>query len=75
MLRGAKELWLAFAAAVVITAIYALVIFLTGNIPAAGEFYGHTLGNSGIYFDADDRNAVQPPETVADKSCTLGQDV
>jgi hypothetical protein len=48
MLRGAKELWLAFATAVVITAMYALVIYLTGNIPAAGEFYGHTLGIVGF---------------------------
>jgi hypothetical protein len=48
MLRGAKELWLAFAAAVVITAMYALVNYLTGNIPAAGEFYGHTLGIVGF---------------------------
>jgi hypothetical protein len=48
MLRGAKELWLAFAAAVVITTMYASVIYLTGNIPAAGEFYGHTLGIVGF---------------------------
>ena len=48
MLRGAKELWLALAAVAGITVMYALIINLTSTIPAAGEFYGHTLGILGF---------------------------
>jgi hypothetical protein len=48
MLRGAKELWLSLAAVAGITAMYALIINLTSAIPAAGEFYGHTLGILGF---------------------------
>jgi hypothetical protein len=48
MLRGAKELWLALVAVIVLTAIYAGIIALTHGIPAAGELYGHTLGILGF---------------------------
>jgi hypothetical protein len=48
MLRNAKELWLALLMIVIITAMYAGVIALTKQIPAAGEFYGHTLGVIGF---------------------------
>jgi hypothetical protein len=48
MLRNAKELWLALLMIVIITAMYAGVIALTKHIPAAGEFYGHTLGVIGF---------------------------
>ncbi len=48
MFRNAKELWAALIASVLITALYAYVLFLTGKIPAAGEFFGHTLGILGF---------------------------
>ena len=48
MLRGAKELWLALAAVMAITILYALVTFLSRAVPAAGEFYGHTIGIIGF---------------------------
>jgi hypothetical protein len=48
MLRNAKELWLALLMIVIITGMYAGVIALTKHIPAAGEFYGHTLGVIGF---------------------------
>lgn len=48
MLKNFKELWWAALAAGLITAMYAYVISLTGNIPAAGELFGHTLGILGF---------------------------
>ncbi len=47
MLKG-KELWYAFFAALVITAVYATVVLLTGEIPRASGFFGHTLGIFGF---------------------------
>jgi hypothetical protein len=47
MLRG-KELWLAALAAIIIGGIYALVVFLTREIPAAGDLFGHLLGIVGF---------------------------
>jgi hypothetical protein len=48
MLRGAKELWLSFIVIIVITAFYAGIMALTKTVPAAGEFYGHSLGIVGF---------------------------
>lgn len=48
MLRGNIELWLAFITCVLIGAVYSLVAFWTREIPAAGEFFGHTLGIIGF---------------------------
>ncbi|GAB4415607.1 MAG: hypothetical protein Kow002_00810 [Anaerolineales bacterium] len=48
MLRNAKELWLAFVAAVFITGVYGLVLFFTREIPPAGELFGHSLGILGF---------------------------
>ncbi|GAB1471244.1 hypothetical protein MASR2M66_21220 [Chloroflexota bacterium] len=48
MLRGNIELWLAFISCILIGAGYGLVIFLTREIPAAGELFGHTLGIVGF---------------------------
>lgn len=48
MLRNAIELWLAFLAAILITGLYALVVVLTRGIPAAGDFFGHSLGILGF---------------------------
>ncbi len=48
MLRGAKELWLAILACLLITGLYAGFTVLTGKIPAASEFVGHTIGILGF---------------------------
>jgi hypothetical protein len=48
MLSDNKELWWAVIASVLITAIYGLIIFLTGKTPAAGDLFGHTLGILGF---------------------------
>ena len=48
MLRTSKELILAFLACIIIAATYGVVLALTRQIPAAGEFYGHTLGILGF---------------------------
>jgi hypothetical protein len=48
MLRNAIELWLAFLAAILITGLYALVVVLTREIPAASDFFGHSLGVFGF---------------------------
>ena len=50
MLRGNIELWLAFLAGIVITAVYALVVFSAREIPAAGELFGHVLGITGFFM-------------------------
>jgi hypothetical protein len=47
MLRG-KELWTAALASVLIGGIYALVVFLTREIPNAGDLFGHSLGILGF---------------------------
>jgi hypothetical protein len=48
MLRGNRELWLAFIVMIVITALYALAIYLLKSIPPAGELFGHGLGILGF---------------------------
>src|ERR1044071_4249736 len=48
MLRGNRELWLAFLAIVLITGLYGMVILLTREIPPAGELFGHSLGILGF---------------------------
>jgi len=48
MLRNAIELWLAFFAAVLITAFYGLVMIFTREIPPASELFGHGLGILGF---------------------------
>lgn len=48
MLRGGRELWMAFLAGILITGLYAAVVFFTRQIPAAGEFFGHALGIFGF---------------------------
>lgn len=50
MLRGNRELWLAFLAMVFITGVYGLAIFLTREIPPAGELFGHGMGIVGFIF-------------------------
>jgi hypothetical protein len=48
MLRSNRELWASFLAGILITALYGAVLFFTKKIPAAGEFFGHTLGIIGF---------------------------
>ena len=48
MSRGARELWAALAAILIITLIYLGVILWRGSIPAASQFFGHSLGAIGL---------------------------
>lgn len=48
MLRGNIELWFAFLFGVLITAGYGAAVFFNRGIPAAGEFFGHTIGIVGF---------------------------
>jgi hypothetical protein len=43
-----RDLWLAFTAVVVISLLYLFVVIYFGSIPAAGEFFGHSLGIVGF---------------------------
>ena len=48
MLRGNRELWLAFLAMLIIAGVYALVFFMTREIPPAYELFGHSIGIVGF---------------------------
>src|SRR6266542_2516054 len=48
MLRGNKELWLAFLAMLIVTGLYGLVVLLTREIPPARELFGHGIGIVGF---------------------------
>jgi hypothetical protein len=48
MLRNNQELWLAFLASMVITALYLLVVYLTKAVPPASELFGHAIGILGF---------------------------
>ena len=48
MLRGNKELWLAFLAMILITGAYGLLLFFTHRIPPASELFGHGIGIIGF---------------------------
>jgi hypothetical protein len=48
MLRSAKELIYALLACILIAAAYGLVMLFTQQTPAAGGFYGHTIGILGF---------------------------
>jgi hypothetical protein len=50
MLRGNRELWLAFLAMIGVTGIYSLVLVLTRAIPPASELFGHGIGILGFVF-------------------------
>jgi hypothetical protein len=45
---GNRGLWLSFLAAILISAIYAIVVFWTRRIPPAGALFGHLLGILGF---------------------------
>ena len=48
MLRGNRELWLAFLVMILITGVYMLVLLLTKEIPPASELFGHSSGILGF---------------------------
>jgi hypothetical protein len=48
MLRGNRELWLAFLAMILITGLYGLVMVFTRKIPPASELFGHGMGILGF---------------------------
>jgi len=48
MLRGNRELWIAFIVMIFITAVYALVVYILQGIPPASEVFGHGLGILGF---------------------------
>jgi hypothetical protein len=48
MLRGYKELWLAFLAMLLITGLYGAVYVATKHIPPAYELFGHGIGIIGF---------------------------
>src|SRR3990172_11956083 len=48
MYRSNRELWLAFAAVVVITLVYLFVVITLSEVPAASGFFGHTIGILGF---------------------------
>lgn len=48
MLRGNRELWLAFLTMLLITGLYGAVMVLTKEIPPAYELFGHGIGILGF---------------------------
>jgi len=50
MLRGNKELWLAFLAMILVTGVYGTVVYVTREIPPASDLFGHGMGIVGFVF-------------------------
>jgi hypothetical protein len=48
MQQSNRELWLAFIAVLLISIFYLFVVITLGGIPAASEFFGHSLGILGF---------------------------
>jgi hypothetical protein len=48
MLRGNRELWLAFLAMILVTGLYGLVAVLTRTVPPASDLFGHGIGILGF---------------------------
>ncbi|MFL7892797.1 MAG: hypothetical protein AB8I56_12120 [Anaerolineales bacterium] len=48
MYRSTRELWVAFIAILAISILYISVVILLGGIPAASDFFGHSLGVVGF---------------------------
>ncbi len=48
MLKRNREFWAAIIAIIIISFLYLFVVYYTGSIPAAGEFFGHSLGILGF---------------------------
>lgn len=45
---SSRELWVAFSAILFISVVYLLAVLLFGGVPAASDFFGHTLGVLGF---------------------------
>lgn len=50
MLSKGKEIWWSLFSIILISLVYLYVLDVTGSIPAAGEFFGHSLGIIGFTF-------------------------
>jgi len=48
MAQSNRELWASFIAVVLITLSYLFVVITLGSVPAASEFFGHSLGIAGF---------------------------
>lgn len=48
MYHSTRELWIAFIAILFISILYISVVVLLGGIPAASDFFGHSLGVAGF---------------------------
>lgn len=48
MQQSNRELWISFIAIVAISLIYLFVVIMLGSIPAASEFFGHSIGILGF---------------------------
>jgi hypothetical protein len=48
MAQSNRELWASFVAVILITLFYLFVVVILGSIPAASEFFGHSLGIIGF---------------------------
>lgn len=48
MIQSARELWLSLLAILTITTLYLLVVLQLGSIPAAADFFGHSIGILGF---------------------------
>jgi hypothetical protein len=48
MQQSNRELWLSFIAIVALSLIYLFVVIMFGSIPAASEFFGHSIGIAGF---------------------------
>lgn len=48
MYSSTRELWVAFVAILFISIVYIMAVIMLGGIPAASDFFGHTLGVVGF---------------------------
>ncbi len=48
MAQSNRELWLSFVAMILITLLYLFVVIVSSGIPAASEWFGHSLGVLGF---------------------------
>jgi hypothetical protein len=46
--HSTRELWIAFIAIVIISIVYLIAVITLGGIPAASDFFGHSLGILGF---------------------------
>jgi hypothetical protein len=48
MYPNTRELWVAFLAILIISIVYLIAVIMLGGIPAASDFFGHSLGVLGF---------------------------